>query len=128
MNMGEIIKQERLAKGLTMEQLANKLGVGKSAVNKWEKGTVENIKRPTIKKMAEIFGCSPAYLMGYETFETAEEFEKKWNDITNGQHPIELSDEEYRLIVNYRVCSEETKEMISRMVLYGTEIRKGGNQ
>ena len=39
MKINEIIRERRLAKGLTQEQLANYLGVSAPAVNKWEKGT-----------------------------------------------------------------------------------------
>ena len=66
MEIGKRIFEQRTQKGLTMEQLANLLGVQKSAVNKWEKGIVKNIKRPTILKMSEIFGCEPSYLMGFD--------------------------------------------------------------
>lgn len=38
MNIHEIIRQRRLAKGLTQEQIAAALGVTAPAVNKWEKG------------------------------------------------------------------------------------------
>lgn len=62
MAMGDRIKEKRIEKGLTMEQLADRLGVGRSAVNKWEKGYVKNIKRSTIEKMCLILDCSPAYL------------------------------------------------------------------
>lgn len=73
MAIGENIKRERLAKGMTMEQLAKELGVGKSCVNKWEKGTVVNIKFSTIEQMAEIFGCSPSSLIGYEAIDSNRE-------------------------------------------------------
>lgn len=63
--MGKRIRIKRLEKGLTMEELGNLLGVKASAINKYEKGIVENIKRPTIKKMAEIFDCDPNWLMGF---------------------------------------------------------------
>lgn len=63
--MGIRIRQKRLEKGMTMEDLAAKLDVGKSAVNKWEKGHITNIKRPTIEKMAQLFECSPSWLMGW---------------------------------------------------------------
>lgn len=106
MKMGDIIKQERLKNNLTMEELGEKLGVGKSAINKWEKGLVENIKRPTILKMAEIFGVSPAYLMGIEEFDTPEDFEKRWRDLGGGRHPIELTDEEYNLIIEIRAAKD----------------------
>lgn len=38
MKIQEIIRQKRLEKGLTQEQLAERLGVTAPAVNKWEKG------------------------------------------------------------------------------------------
>ena len=38
MKMNEIIREKRLAKGLTQEQAASRLGVSPPAVNKWEKG------------------------------------------------------------------------------------------
>lgn len=38
MKMNDIIKQKRLEKGLTQEQVANYLGVTTPAVSKWEKG------------------------------------------------------------------------------------------
>lgn len=39
MKMNDIIKQKRLEKGFTQEQVANYLGVTTPAVSKWEKGT-----------------------------------------------------------------------------------------
>ena len=64
--MAARIHQKRLENNLTMEQLGEKLGVGKSTINKWEKARVEDIKRPYINKMAEIFRCDPAWLMGLD--------------------------------------------------------------
>lgn len=63
MTMGERIEYLRKKQGLTLDELGSKLGLQKSAVKKYETGRVENIKRGTIKKMAEIFGVDPAYLM-----------------------------------------------------------------
>ncbi len=63
MTMGERIRFYRNKQGLTMEQLGEMLGVRRAAVMKYEDGSVENIKRSTIKRMAEIFGVSPCYLM-----------------------------------------------------------------
>ncbi|MCM1487294.1 MAG: XRE family transcriptional regulator [Firmicutes bacterium] len=59
-NVGEYIKQLRKEKGFTQEQLGELLGVKKAAVQKWESGTVKNLKRDTIIKLAEIFGVSPS--------------------------------------------------------------------
>lgn len=60
------IKKCRLENNLTQEELAEKLGLKKSAVAKYENGRVENIKRSTIEEMARIFECTPSYLMGWD--------------------------------------------------------------
>lgn len=66
MGMAEIIKERRLAMGYTQEELAQKLGLQKSAIAKYENGRVENIKRSIIAEMAKSLECSPAYLMGWD--------------------------------------------------------------
>ena len=65
--MGMRIHNKRRELDLTLEELGKKLGVQKSAISKWEKGEVVNIKREYIDKMAKIFDVSPQWLMGYET-------------------------------------------------------------
>ena len=63
--MAKRIKERRIKYGLTQEELAEKLGLKKSAIAKYENGRVENIKRTTIEEMAKIFECNPSYLMGW---------------------------------------------------------------
>lgn len=52
MEIGSIIKNARLAKGLTQEELGKMVGVQKSAIAKYENGRVVNIKRSTLQKLA----------------------------------------------------------------------------
>lgn len=66
MGMAEKIKERRLAMGYTQEELAQKLGLQKSAIAKYENGRVENIKRSIIQNMAKVLECSPTYLMNFE--------------------------------------------------------------
>lgn len=73
MTMGEYIKQLREKHQLTQEELGRLLGVNRDAVSKWEKGRVENIKRTTIKRMAELFKVSPCELMCFEPAEEKKE-------------------------------------------------------
>ena len=71
MEMGDRIKERRQALHYTQEQLAEKLGLQKSAIAKYENGRVENIKRSVISKMAEVLECSPCYILGFtDTLET----------------------------------------------------------
>lgn len=63
MNMGERIKQLRLEKGLTQEELGKYIGVKKAAIMKYEKGNVQNMKRATIETLSKLFNVTPSYLM-----------------------------------------------------------------
>jgi transcriptional regulator with XRE-family HTH domain len=75
--MADRIKRLRLENKMTQEELGNVIGVQKSAIRKYESGAVQNIKRTSIKKMADCFGVSPSYLLGYEDSEdVAEEQEE----------------------------------------------------
>ena len=63
MTMGERIKQLRIANGLTQEELGKYLGVQKSAIRKYEKGAISNMKRSYIEILSNLFKVSPSYLM-----------------------------------------------------------------
>ena len=63
MNMGERIKQLRIENGLTQEELGKYIGVQKSAIRKYEKGEVKNMKRSSIQILSNLFKVSPSYLM-----------------------------------------------------------------
>ena len=75
MNMGEKIYYLRTKNSMTLEELGNKVGVGKSTVRKWENGMIANMKRDKILKVAEALNTTPAYLMGWD--EVKEEPKKK---------------------------------------------------
>lgn len=66
MTMGEYIKKLREEKGWSQDELGQKVGVNRAAVQKWEKGTVENIKRSTIKELSKVLGVSPCDLMQWD--------------------------------------------------------------
>lgn len=71
MTVGDYIKELRTSRGYSQEQLGKMLGVQRAAVQKWECGAVQNLKRETIKKLSEVFNvpassfidsvCDPAY-------------------------------------------------------------------
>ena len=65
-DMAQKIKDLRTAKGLTLEQVADVVGVGKSTVRKWETGMIANMRRDKIAALAKALGTTPAYLMGWK--------------------------------------------------------------
>ena len=64
--MAQKIKTLRQEKGLTLEQVADVVGVGKSTVRKWETGMIANMRRDKIADLAKALGTTPAYLMGWD--------------------------------------------------------------
>lgn len=90
MTMGIKIKQLRKELGLSQEELGQRLEpkVNRAAVNKWETGQVENIKRCHIEQMAVIFDVSPIDLMCFES-----KYDE--NKISNEVKVIETIQEEY---------------------------------
>lgn len=65
-SVGQNIKEQRLKNKLTLLEVANKLGIKEATMQRYESGEIKNIKHDTIVKLAKIFSCSPAYLMGWE--------------------------------------------------------------
>jgi len=66
MTIGEKIKQCRTARGLTLLDVAEYLGVKEATVQRYESGSIKNLKQETISALADLFQVSPAYLMGWE--------------------------------------------------------------
>lgn len=71
--MSKKIKDLRISQGLTLEQVANEVGVGKSTVRKWETGMIANMRRDKIASLAKALHTTPAYLMGWEESQPRED-------------------------------------------------------
>ena len=65
MTLAQRIHEARISKGLTLEQLGKMIGLGKSAINKYEKGIVTNIPPDRIEAIADALDVTPGYLMGW---------------------------------------------------------------
>lgn len=59
MEIGEKIKKKRKELGLTLDEVAEKVGVGKSTVQKWESGRIKNMRRDKIELLAQVLDMSP---------------------------------------------------------------------
>ena len=97
-NTGTIIKQLRKEHKLTQEQLGQIVGVQKSAIAKYEKGIIKNLKRSTIEKMADYFGVLPSYIMGMS------------------EERVRLTDEEASLIIAFRKADPDIQTAIRLML------------
>ena len=64
MKAGDIIKKLRIENKYTQTELAEKLGIKLSTLQKYENSTIENFKVVTIRKLCEVFDIPP-YLLIY---------------------------------------------------------------
>jgi transcriptional regulator with XRE-family HTH domain len=85
MDIGLKIKQARLAKRMTQEELGKLVGVQKSAIAKYENGRIVNIKRSTLKKISDVLNISPAELIWEE-------------EIKN--NPVEMAERHFEILMD----------------------------
>ena len=102
MNVGEKIKNARLTKGMTQEELGEILGVQKSAIAKYESGRVVNIKRSTLKKISDVLGIPPHELI----------FENKIPFHDN----LKLTEGEEMLLDLFRRVPEDKQQLVLQMI------------
>lgn len=80
--MDSRIRARRIALGMTQQELAEELGLEKSAIAKYETGRVSIIERATWIKMANVLQCSIPYLMGADEAEGIEGYTSNAVDIS----------------------------------------------
>ena len=101
--MAQRIKDLRSEKGLTLEQVAEIVGVGKSTVRKWETGMIANMKRDKIASLAKALGTTPEYLMGWDVKESS-------------PSELQLTEGEMALIKLFRKVPEDKQQIVIDMI------------
>lgn len=107
MGTKDIIKQRRQALGLTMKELAQKVGVSEATISRWESGNIASMKQTKIALLAQVLDVSPAILVSGET--TPSKTKKVPKELKKL-----LEDEEIAL--NGRMMSAEDKEKMMRII------------
>ena len=92
--IGNRIKELRVMRGLTQEELGAIVGVKKAAINKYESGLVKNIKRDMQAKLAAALNTDPASLFYADAADS------------------KLTRDERNLISTYRSLNEEGQEKV----------------
>ena len=62
---GDRIYNLRTARGYTLQELGDKIGVTASTVRKWESGVIETIRSDKINKLAKALDVTPGYLLDW---------------------------------------------------------------
>lgn len=101
--MAQRIKALRQEKGLTLEQVADVVGVGKSTVRKWETGMIANMRRDKIASLAKALGTTPEYLMG-------------WDEKENSPSELQLTEGEKVLLDLFKKVPEDQQQLVLQMI------------
>lgn len=70
MKIGEKIKTRRIELGLSVDELAEKIGKNRSTVYRYENKEIENLPTPILKPLVEALQVSPDYFMDWEDLPT----------------------------------------------------------
>lgn len=65
MSIGKRIKSLRKKRGMTIDDLANKLGKNRTTVYRYENGDIENLPLSILNPLADALDTTPGYLMGW---------------------------------------------------------------
>lgn len=98
--IGNRIKQCRLAAGLSVDELAEKLHKNRATVYRYENDDIKDLPITILEPLAQALNTSPAYLLGWN----------KSNDADNksAKEPA-LTDDELKLLSNYRKLNNTGK-------------------
>ena len=105
--MAQRIKALRQERGLTLEQVADVVGVGKSTVRKWETGMIANMRRDKIAALAQALGTTPAYLMGWKEEDVEKEISPSESQLTEG---------EKTMLELFRLVPEDKQQLVLQMI------------
>ena len=64
LTLGKKIKQAREAKGVTLNDIAEKIGVAKSTIQRYENGKISTPKLPVVHAIASALDVNPSWLVG----------------------------------------------------------------
>ncbi len=65
MALKDNLKSKRTEKGLTLDEVATKVGVSRQTIQRYESGVINNIPSDNIEKLASALDTTPAELMGW---------------------------------------------------------------
>lgn len=108
--MSDILKRKRLEKNMTLEQVGNLVGVGKSTVRKWENGLIENMGRDKIILLSKALDVSPLEILGISEDDSYSSLKDVYSKLTKDRQSKVYDFASYQL-------KEQNKPKIS--YLYG---------
>lgn len=106
--IGLRIEQRRTQLGFTQEFVANEIGVAKSTIQRYEKGSISKIKLPVVDAIARVLNVNPAWLCGKSDVMQFEYSQQKTVTIDSDG----LDELDMKFISTIKQLSEQEKRML----------------
>lgn len=117
MTIGERIKKRRTALGISQVALADKVGISKQSLYKYENGIITNIPSDKIEEIASVLNTTPAYIMGWDDEATSAEDSYYLNDEARDMAEFLFKNPEYKVLFDAsRKVKPEDIDFVKRMM------------
>ena len=110
-NIGNKLKNRRLELGLTLEDVGQAVGVGRSTVQRWESGLIKNMGRDKIASLARILKMNPVELVPYGNND-----QTNYNVSDEDQQRLEALHQDPRLGILFDHTRKMKKEDVDFMI------------
>lgn len=110
--VSNILKNRRKELGLTLSQIADKMGVSEATVQRWESGNIKSLRQERIGPLSEILRISPAVLMGWAD-----------DEVTSPSPRPPITSKEEELLALHRQLNEEGQ---GRLLEYADDLVSSG--
>lgn len=98
MDVKDILKNRRIEKQLTLDDVGRLVGVSAATISRWESGDIANMKRDKIVKLANALDISPAVIMGWNETDSS-------NNIPDQDQILDV------LNVHGKTCQKQIKNL-----------------
>ena len=108
---GDRLRRERLSRSMTLQELADKVGVARATINRYETGTICNPPFSMVKKLAGALGVTENLLLGLPDGENP----------APSEEDLPTSKEDFEIMLigkNRNRLTEEQKLDLLKMVKY----------
>lgn len=120
--LGKRIKEARMARDYTLDDLANAIGLNKSTVSRYERGEIEKPKLPVIESIANELRVNASWLIG-----KSNDMSARHSLTVSKPSEIVLTVEEQALITKYRALDDRGKSAVLNALNHEYENLPGEN-
>ena len=97
------IRSEMLRNSLTLIEIEQRTGIKKSSMQRYVSGQTGKIPMAAIEKLADLFGVSGAYLMG-------------WDEKEESPSEPQLTEGERTMLELFRLVPEDKQQLVLQMI------------